>query len=154
MFKKLFIGLTPLLAIAALAVMPVVAQAAIQHWYVNGVKATEGEQIPVVWFGNEVNLNQTSPGFGEVNCRTVGGGTIENPVGGGAGVGSMNAVSFYECKGAQCEEKILKQFAAAGREWVEAKTCRRPSTATRNGDPFRGPCCSKKALSRGLPPSG
>jgi hypothetical protein len=132
MFKKIFIGLAPLLAIAAFAVMPAAAQAVTQHWYVSGTKATEGEQIPVVWFGNEINLGQTS-GFGEVNCRTIGGGTIENPVGGGAGVGSMNALTFYECKGEQCEKAIFEKTGVLGVEFVEAKNI----PASINGHPER-----------------
>jgi hypothetical protein len=51
MVKKLFMGLAPLLAIAALAVMPVVAQAETQHWYRSGVKLAEGTVVPVFMFG-------------------------------------------------------------------------------------------------------
>jgi hypothetical protein len=100
--------------------MPVAAQAVAQHWYSNAAKATEGEQIPVVWFGNEANLAQTGSSFGEVNCRTVGGGTIQNPGGGGAGVGSMDGVAFYECKAPKCEEEIFKTLGVEGRGYVEA----------------------------------
>jgi hypothetical protein len=133
MFKKLFIGLAPLLVIAALAVMPVAAQAVTQHWYKSGVVIPENEAVPVVWFGGETNLNQTSPGFGEVNCKTVGGGMIENGRVGQAGVGGMNAVAFYECKGPQCEAEILAKTGLAGRETVEAKNM----PASINGHPER-----------------
>jgi hypothetical protein len=134
MNRRFLICLAPLLAIAAFAVMPVAAQGLTQHWYQNGVKATEGEQIPVVWFGNEVNLSQKTL-FGEVNCRTVGGGTIENPSGGGAGVGSMTGVAFYECKAPQCEEEIFAKFGVLGVEWVEAKNM----PVAINGHPERRP---------------
>jgi hypothetical protein len=120
MFKKLFIGLAPLFAIAALAVMPVAAQAAVQHWYRAGVIIPQGEVVPIVWFGSELNLAQTSVGFGEVNCKTVGGGNIENPLGGGAGRGSMFAAAFYECKAPKCEEEILKSLGVEGRGYAEA----------------------------------
>jgi hypothetical protein len=114
MKRRFLIGLAPLFAIAAFAVMPMAAQAVTQHWYQNGVLATAGEEIPVVTFGNEVNLSQTSA-LGEINCKGVGGGVIDNPVGGGAGEGKSNSSSFYECKSAKCEEEILKMFGVPGR---------------------------------------
>jgi hypothetical protein len=114
MFKKRFIGLVPLLATAALAVMPVAGQAATQHWYKSGIIAMAGEEVPVVTFGEEGNLSSTN-GALEFNCRTVGGGTIENPVGGGAGVGRTNSLNFYECKAQKCEQEVLAKFGVPGR---------------------------------------
>jgi hypothetical protein len=114
MKRRFLIGLAPLFAIAAFAVMPVAAQAATQHWYQNATLATAGEEIPVVTFGNEENLSQTS-GLGEINCKGVGGGVIDNPLGGGAGEGKSNASSFYECKSAKCEEEVLKATGVPGR---------------------------------------
>jgi hypothetical protein len=49
-----------------------------------------------------VNVAQTS-GSGEISCRTIAAGTIENPVGGGAGVGQTQASGFFECSAPQCE---------------------------------------------------
>jgi hypothetical protein len=46
MFKKLLIGLAPLLAIAGLAVTAGTAQAVNQHWYSNGVIMPSGEVTP------------------------------------------------------------------------------------------------------------
>jgi hypothetical protein len=83
------------------------------HWYKDGGLMTAGEETPIVMFGNEVNLSQQV--VGEVNCRNVGGGTIENPVGGGAGMGRTNSFNFYECKGQKCEEEVLKIFGVLGR---------------------------------------
>jgi hypothetical protein len=98
-----------------LAVMPVAAQAVTQHWYQNMVKATEGEEIPLVMFGNEVNVAQTSSmGFGEINCKGVSGGVVDNPVGGGGGEGRTNSLAFYECKGEPCEKEILTKFGVLG----------------------------------------
>jgi hypothetical protein len=96
-----------------LALMPVAAQAELKHWYQNGGLMTAGEETPIVMFGNEVNLSQFV--VGEVNCKTVGGGTIENPVGGGAGIGRTNSFNFYECKNVACEEEVLKKFGVLGR---------------------------------------
>jgi hypothetical protein len=136
MFKKLFIGLAPLLAIAAFAVMPVAAQAENQHWYRNGVIIPENLATPFVWWGNKVNINQVDQFGHEVNCRGVGGGTIENPGIGGPGEpgrGSMTAAAFYECKAPQCEKEILEKFGLEGRETVEAANM----PASINGHPER-----------------
>jgi hypothetical protein len=117
MFKKLFIGLAPLLAIAAFAMMPVAAQAATQHWYKERVRLPEGESAPIVTVGNKVNVSQNSA-LGEINCRGVGGGIIENPVGGGAGVGRTNSSTFYECKAPLCEAEIMTKVGLPGRATI------------------------------------
>jgi hypothetical protein len=117
MLKKLFIGLAPLLAVVALAVMPVAAQAVNQHWYSNGVIMPSGEVSPFVLWGNEINLNLHTEKLGEVNCRTTGAGTIENLGGGQPGAGSLTALTFYECKAPFCEEDILKKTGLPGRLW-------------------------------------
>src|SRR5262245_28931938 len=95
--KKSFIGLAPLLAVAAFAVMPVAAQAETQHWFRSGAKLAEGTVVPIVTFGGKVDLSWSYVG-GEFHCKTVAGGTIENPIGGGAGVGRTNSSTSYECK--------------------------------------------------------
>jgi hypothetical protein len=116
MNRRFLIGLAPLLAIAAFAVVPVAAQAATQHWYKNGAIVQEGPEgnTPVVTFGGKINLSQTSA-IGEINCKGVGGGTIENPAGGGAGIGRSNSATFYECKAPQCEAAVVEKFGAEGR---------------------------------------
>jgi hypothetical protein len=93
--------------------MPVAAQAEGKHWRQNGVPITEGEETPIVMFGNEINLSQLV--FGEINCKTVGGGTIENPVGGGPGIGRTNSFNSYECKAEKCATEVLKTFGVEGR---------------------------------------
>jgi hypothetical protein len=97
-----------------LAVMPVAAQAVTQHWYQNSVLVSAGEEVPVVMFGNEENLSWNNA-LGAPDCKAVGGGTIENPVGGGAGDGRTNSLARYECKAGKCEEEVLKQFGVPGR---------------------------------------
>jgi hypothetical protein len=94
--------------------MPVAAQAATQHWYRSGTLIPEGETVPLVTFGGESNLSQNG-GLGEFNCRTVGAGIVENPVGGGAGDGRSNSGGFYECKASQCEEKVKLETGLEGR---------------------------------------
>jgi hypothetical protein len=100
--------------------MPVAAQAVTQHWYQNNSIIAEGTERPIVMFGNEVNLSQNTP-FSEINCKTVGGGEIDNPVGGGAGEGRTNSLASYECKGEPCEAEILAKFGVPGRPTVTAQ---------------------------------
>jgi len=148
MSKKLFIGIAPLLAIVAFAAMPVAAQAS-QHWYKNNVKQAAGKPIPLVSFGGAVNLSQKS-GIGEINCRGVGGGTIENPEGGGAGLSKTYESTFFECKSEGCEkaaaeDKIpLESFAKTNAEeygWAgELEEAAGSPATTREtiGEPFSG----------------
>jgi len=102
MSKKLSFSLVPLVAIVAFAITPVAAQASI-HWYKNNVIQAQAKPIPVVSYGGAVNLSQKSA-IGEINCRGAGGGTIENPTGGGSGVGKTNESTFFECKNNEPEE--------------------------------------------------
>jgi hypothetical protein len=99
------------------AVLPVAAQAATQHWYRSDAPAEPGIEVPVVMFGGETNLEQLN-GLGPPSCRTAGGGTVANPVGGGAGVGRTNSLLRYECKAPQCEEKVKLELGVEGRVTV------------------------------------
>jgi hypothetical protein len=98
MFKKLFIGLAPLLAVAAFAVMPVAAQAT-GHYYSNGLKIAEGSKKTVSEWGT-LTLAGVKGGTlpNHITCHTAAGGTLENPVGGGAGVGSTEVFVAYQCE--------------------------------------------------------
>jgi hypothetical protein len=58
-------------------------------------------------FGNETDIEDTSA-LGGPTCQTVGGGTIENPVGGGAGDGRTNSLARYECKAGNAKKKCSK----------------------------------------------
>jgi hypothetical protein len=99
MNKRLQIGLAPLLAIAAFAVMPMAAQAA-PHIYVNGVKAAETKKVRFIAWST---LKFTNPSaFGETECHSVVGGLFENPTGGGAAMGKVQGLVPYECVNASC----------------------------------------------------
>jgi hypothetical protein len=100
-----------------LAVMPVATQAATQHWYKSGASLEPGVEVPIVIFGGEVNLEQQN-GLGGPNCKTVGAGTVQNPVGGGAGVGRTNSLFRYECKAPKCEEEVKLQTGLEGRATI------------------------------------
>jgi hypothetical protein len=100
MFKKLFIGLAPPLAVAAFAVMPVAAQAT-GHYYSNGLKLAEGSKKTVIEWGTLTlaGVNGDLQGHeGRLTCHTAAGGTVENPVGGGAGVGATEVYVAYQCE--------------------------------------------------------
>jgi hypothetical protein len=103
MFRVSALVFVPLLAVVAFAVMPVAAQAEEGHWYKNGVISPEGQASPIVSWGGATNVVQTSA-IGEINCRTVSGGTIENPKGGGRGGGHLSGGTFFECKSPGCEK--------------------------------------------------
>jgi hypothetical protein len=110
MSKKLVISFAPLLAIAAFAVMPVVAQAANPpHYYVNGVGkgsiAGEGEKIPVVAWGTLSLTNTAGGSGGKVTCHNVTAGFAENPgegATGAAGIGETQTFDPYACESKAC----------------------------------------------------
>jgi hypothetical protein len=96
--KKLFISLATLVAVAAFAVMPAVSQAA-PHVYKNGVLSPEGKKLRLISWGT---LKLTNATLGEVICHNVFAGYGENPKGGGAAVGKVQAFFPYECESASC----------------------------------------------------
>jgi hypothetical protein len=97
MSKKLLIGLAPLLAIAAFAVAPTVAQAT-PHYFKNLVLSKESEKVPYVSWGT-LSLESKA---GKVECENTVGGFDENPAGGGAGKEETDSFYAYNCKNAAC----------------------------------------------------
>jgi hypothetical protein len=110
MNKRLQIGLAPLLAIAALALMPVGAQAA-PHVYKNGVIQAEGKKLRTLQWGVFHLANGTA---GIVECHAAFEGFLENPTGGGQAKGQVQAFSPYECANPAC--------IAMGGKFVELTT--------------------------------
>jgi len=105
MNKKVF-SLASLVVFAAFAVMAAGAQAA-PHWFKNGLEQPAAKPIPVMSWGGAVNLKQESPA-GEINCKSVGAGFIENTAlaPAGEGVGKSQSSNFYECKAPKCEAEV------------------------------------------------
>src|SRR5271155_2888729 len=93
MSQTVVVRLAPLLAIAAMALLPAVAEAS-PHVYVNGAKRAEGKAVHEITWGL---LKFTSKTVGAGECHVVGGASMENPKGGGAAVGRVQAFSPYEC---------------------------------------------------------
>jgi hypothetical protein len=113
MFRKLFISLAPLLAIAAFAVMPVAAQAT-GHYYSNGVKMAEGAPKTVTEWGT-LTLAGVKGGVlpSHVTCHIAAGGTVENPVGASAGVGDTQVFVAYDCENENiCPPGAVPQLTA------------------------------------------
>jgi len=73
------------------------------HWYSNNVRlgetALESGQ-PVMAWGN-LTLENTK--VGTFTCQTLAGGVLANPIGGGAGKGAFQAITFYDCTEPTCE---------------------------------------------------
>jgi len=105
--NRKFLGLAPLLAVVAFALMPAAAQAA-PHWWQNGLLVEEGAK-PGQEFIGWGNLSLSNANTGELECQNAVGGNAENPLGGGVGVGKLSIFSPYNCVAAGCP-------AAAGLE--------------------------------------
>ena len=114
MFRKLFIGLSPLFAVAAFAVVPVAAQAT-GHYYSNGLKIAEGSKKTVMEWGT-ITWAGVKGGTlpNHMTCHHVLAGYVENPVGGGPGVGSTEVWVAY-----QCEQENLCPAGTTGRFTAE-----------------------------------
>jgi hypothetical protein len=121
MKRKLF-SLVPVVAVV-FAVVPSAAQA-IPHWTSGGAAIANGVKTPAVTFGGSTNLSQKSA-LGEINCKGVGGGFVENVA--GAGKGKSQASAFYECKAPGCEAEIKAKFGVAGRGEVRTENLPQPN---------------------------
>lgn len=76
--KRMLAALAPLLAVAAFAVIPAMAQAA-PHWYRNGARLTfGGAHVPVTTHSTPAGLTLLAPGA-EVKCTVKDTGDIWNP---------------------------------------------------------------------------
>jgi hypothetical protein len=93
MHRKL-LGLTPILAVAALVIAPGVAQAE-PHWYLGATPLTAGKKMAVK---TEGKLTFSVPGSTIlVTCTVKDVDVLLNPVGGAAGVDLMKAFKLSEC---------------------------------------------------------
>jgi hypothetical protein len=69
------------------------------HYYANGLKIAEGSKRTVIGWGT-ITLAGVKGGTlpNHVTCHTAAGGTVGNPVGGGAGVGATEVFGAYQCE--------------------------------------------------------
>ena len=102
--SRLLMGLALTLIAVVLAVMPTAAQAT-PHYYKNyppTVEYPEGQRIPFI--AGKLTLTH-EPGLGAVpTCENMAAGWIENPIGGGAGVGQTLRVATWNCNDVECPE--------------------------------------------------
>jgi hypothetical protein len=125
MSKKLCIGLAPLLAIAALVVMPVAAQAA-PHYYVNGIRTSEAVSTPILGWGI-VTIEPLGTPLRDVNsaCEYSAGATVQNPgtgETGPAGRGAINNFSSWNCANANCPPGEVEVPAGSGKKYQREYT--------------------------------
>jgi hypothetical protein len=98
MNRKFLVRLALLLIIAAVAAIPMASQAA-PHVYKNGVIAKEGTPVRTIEWGNTTIRNAMEGSF---ECKNILAGFSENPVGGGNGVGKVQAWVPFECGSVEC----------------------------------------------------
>ncbi len=115
MSTKLYTAFLPLLAVAAFAVLPAVAQAQVPHWYscekrlgtgefrdpicTKAAPPKEFEWIRLVESVPVVVKTKGTLELAGITCKVNDGGVAENPLGGGAGVNIVTKVVNTECKG-------------------------------------------------------
>jgi len=139
MSKKLFIGLAPLVCIAAFVVMPTVAQSA--EYYKNSFpagKLAEGEKLPTIAWGTLTLTANLPSKAAPSTCENSSGGFAENS--GGKGIGATDNFASWNCTNAGCPpgivtlptgQKVEKEFIVlAG---PEIKGVDSPGTATYAG---------------------
>jgi hypothetical protein len=110
-----FLGLAPLLAIVAFAVMPAAAQAA-PHFYKNhvGLPAESGgpgaEGLDIMAWGKLVLETKT---IGTITCQNEFGGDAynpEGPEGAAPGEGKVDAYAVYDCTNEDCEVALKSKM--------------------------------------------
>jgi len=112
MKKKFLMSLAPLLGIAALAVVPA-AQAA-PHFYSEGSIIGATPETVIGWGTINLVATEGSPPGAELTCHNSIAGTAFNPVGGGAGEGTVQVFSTYDCE----QHKICPETAEFATEVV------------------------------------
>jgi hypothetical protein len=99
MNMKRFLGFVPLLAVVVFVMIPAAAQAE-PHQYKNGTITAEGVKVPQIAWGT---LQLENVNVGLIECKNIFAGNGQNPVGGGAAEGELEAYSAFNCKSASCE---------------------------------------------------
>lgn len=89
-----------LVATTAFAVLPNVAQAA-PRYKSEGSFIAEGKKIFLEGWGT-LKLQTVIGGTAAYTCRNAAGGFVENPTGGGAGVGQTELFTSYQCTFTAC----------------------------------------------------
>ncbi len=98
------------------------------HYYRSGTLIPEGERVPILEWG--VLSRTPVPAGSPATCENAGGGFVENPIGGGAGVGQTTNFSSYNCAFAGCPPgKVTVEGKEYEKEFtVDAQSLPWPST--------------------------
>jgi hypothetical protein len=96
-----------------------------EHWYRNGALLSPAKALPILSFGGSTDVVQVSA-LGEVHCKNVAAGSVENPSGGGAGVGKTVVAAYYSCAAPQCEAAVKEKFGTAGRGEIRTENLPNP----------------------------
>ena len=90
-------------------------------WYSAGeIVPASTPRVFLMWGGfTNASLLQTSA-LGAISCKTAVFGTVENPSGGGAGVGRIFGFGFTLCVAPKCEKEVEETVGEPGRATVTA----------------------------------
>jgi len=150
MTKKFLIGLAPLVVTAAFVMLPAVSQGFetctgpnCPHVYKNGTIGAEAKPVREIAWGT---LKLHNEKLGDVECHNIFAGFAENPAGGGAAGGKVQAFYPYECVDAVCTSAggELKVKAGTTLPWVASAQQAKPGEFWQKTG-FKGPTPNKKA---------
>jgi IPT/TIG domain len=71
------------------------------HYYKNAVLIPEGEKVPILEWG-KLTLEPEGSLGDKTTCENLAGGYVENPVGGGAGIGATLRYATDNCNNLEC----------------------------------------------------
>jgi len=103
--SRLLAVLALMVVLVVFAAIPAVSQAE-PHYYRNGVLIPEGVKVPILEWGKLSWQDEPKP-FVQT-CTNVTGGYVENPQGGGAGIGATEDFASYDCENEECPAGLIE----------------------------------------------
>jgi hypothetical protein len=96
------LGACAVVVVALCTAFASAADASTPHYYLNGTREAaivpEGLKVPTMSWGT-ITFTLSEPSKeGSITCENAAGGFVENPVGGGAGVGQMTEFLSWNCE--------------------------------------------------------
>jgi len=141
-YRKLCMGLAPVLAIVAFAAAPGAAQATVPHWFSNSIELSK--ECPTPKIGEE--CSPISIGYGHlelkgevgsvlhsvIQCQNVIAGISWNPEDGTAGKGEIDAFGTFNCEATTCgveKTEVVAEKLPWGGQLLEEGTVEVPFRA-------------------------